>query len=162
MRTTGNVSPFCDACFDEILLNVTAHVAWRRAVERQIAAFSADDDFFATEAARSQFIQSRANRSFASLEPVICRRVNYICAQLDRAHDGLGVAPISFLVGITEISADADRRNGQPLRLTEIIRSRTLEPRAVVRRALSGGTAFRCHDDPDLVNDDCAMTIPAA
>ena len=109
MRAGCDVGPTCDAGLDEVVLDILPHVARRRAVEREIAALGADDNFFTRKTTSAQFAERGANRSFASLKAIIRGRVDYVRAQLDRAHDRFGVAPIGFLVGVSEIGADTDR-----------------------------------------------------
>ena len=108
VRAAHDVGETRDTGLDEIFFHVLPHVAWRRAVKRQVAAFRANYHFFTGKSAAVQFGQCGANRSFAPLKPVIRRGVYYVCAQLDGAHHCFGVTAISFFVGVTQISAQAD------------------------------------------------------
>jgi hypothetical protein len=56
------------------------------------------------------------------LKAIIRGRVDHIRAQFHRAHNRLGVAPISFFIGIAQIGADADRRELQVLRCAKVDR----------------------------------------
>src|SRR3954470_12375827 len=55
VRSAGNVSPRRDACVDEVLFDVTAHVAGRRAIKWQVTTLSANNYFFASKSALLNF-----------------------------------------------------------------------------------------------------------
>ncbi len=133
MRAAGDVAPGCDSRLDEIVFDVPAHVARRRTVKRQVAAFSADHQFVTSKPARLQVSQRRANRSFTSLKAIVRGRVDCIRAQLNRAHDGFRVAPIRLFIRLTKIRSDADGRQGKILRLPKVALGRVFEARAITR-----------------------------
>src|SRR6266498_975231 len=81
VTAADDILPTRYAGFDKRLFNIAANVSRRRAVKRQITTLRADDQFIAREPfGGSQVTQSRADGAFASLKPVVCRRIDYIGA----------------------------------------------------------------------------------
>ena len=110
MTAAHEIFKACDAGFDKCFLDVAPHVAWRRAVKRQIAALRANNDFISREAfVFRQELQRGADGSFTSLEAIVCRCVDDIRARLHCAHHGVGVSGVGFLIRVAEIGADAER-----------------------------------------------------
>jgi len=110
MTATDEVFKRSDTRFHESLIHILGHISRRRAVERQIAAFGADQKVFARDAVLvREYLQRFADRALASLETIICCRVDNVDAKLHGANDCARVTYIRGFICVTEIRADTDR-----------------------------------------------------
>src|SRR6185437_10123570 len=146
VRTARDVTPGRDSCLNEILFDVSPHVMGRRAVERQITTFRADDEFFTREAARLQVSQGCTNRPLASLKSIIGGRIDDVDAQLNGSRHCFRIAAISVFIRLAEIRPDADRGKAQALRFTKMSgRGAVCEALAIARSTFGSGVAVDCH-----------------
>ena len=106
----------------ESLVHILSHISRRRAVERQVSAFRADDELLARNAVLvREYLQGFADGAFASLETIVGGGVDNVDPKLHSANNRARVALISGLVRIAEICADADRRKYESVLIAEVI-----------------------------------------
>ncbi len=91
-----------------------ARVGGVAAVEGEIAALGADDDLVAPELAGGDEGRERASdHAFAPLSAVVGGRVDEVRAETERGRERLGVGGVGRVVGIAEVRAEPERRDGQ-------------------------------------------------
>src|SRR5215213_4076 len=90
--TANDVSKRSNPRLYESLIYIVAHVLRRRAVERQVAAFGANDELFAGDAVLvCEYLQRFANGPFASLKTIVRGGVDEVDAKLHCANDRVRV-----------------------------------------------------------------------
>src|SRR6185503_2967187 len=120
----------------ESLSHILSHTSWRSAVERQVAAFRADDEFFACDAVLArEYLQGGADRAFASLKTVVGSTVDDVDAELHGANDRARVVCIGGCVRVAEIRADPDRGKHKTVLYVEV---------AIGEAFAITGSALRC------------------
>src|SRR5580765_1299748 len=145
MNPSSDFTPRRDPGLDESTFHVLTHIAGWRAIEREVAAFRANDHLVAGKSTTRQLIQRGANYSLASLKAVIRRGVDYVGAQFDCAHDRVAVAAIGFVISIAEVGSGAHRRKPQILLQTKVVWRRVRETFAIARGAFNRRATFQRH-----------------
>jgi hypothetical protein len=97
------------------LEKIVIGIGWHFAVGREVAGFGAHNKPVARAAADFELGQRRANAAFAALKTVINRGIQYVDAAFGGSDDGGGISRIGALVGLTEVCADANRRQDKTL-----------------------------------------------
>src|SRR5258708_39707026 len=139
MTATYKVLEACYASFDKCFLHVGPYIPRRRSIEWQITSLGANHKLVARESVFvRQFGKRGADGAFASLKPVICRRVDHVCSQLHSASNCVRIACVSGFIWIAQICANADRRQQKILLPAEVVFSCTISEAI----AIAGG-AFR-------------------
>src|SRR5262245_47822578 len=120
MATGDDFSDLRYAGRDERRLKIAPNVArWNRIV-RNKATFCRYHDLVTIESPRCELFQGSADGAFASLAAVVNGGVDDITARFDGANDRIVVELVSLRIVIAEISADADGREPQSLRLAKM------------------------------------------
>ena len=101
----GGKNSALNVLVEKILIGIGGHFS----VGSQIARFGAENKLIARIAFRFQLNKCRANAAFATLKPVIDRRVGDVDSVLDGRDDSSGVGSVSAFVRLAEIGADAQR-----------------------------------------------------
>src|SRR5882724_9784204 len=161
MTTGYKVLEACYSGFDKCFLDVSPHVAGRRFIEWQITTLRANYKLVARDSVFvRQFSKRGADGAFASLKPVIRRRVDHVCSQLHSASNSARIASVSGFVWIAQICANADRRQQKILLLVEVVFSCTIsEAIAIASGAFSSGVAGYWHGGD--VNIQCTTMLCA-
>ena len=109
-----------DAGLDVFAIEVVVGIGRHCAVGREVAAFGAEDEFFAGESLLEQVFDGGADAALAALEAIVDGAVDDVDAAFDGAGDAGGVGLIGFVGGRAEIGADADGREDEALGFAEV------------------------------------------
>ena len=96
-----------DARLDVFAKKIFCRFGGHRAVGSEIAAFGADDEFFAGETLCGELLDGCADAAFAALEAVVDGGVDEVDAVFGGGDDCGGVARVDFWIGLAEVGADS-------------------------------------------------------
>src|SRR5579859_3294921 len=87
----------------EILVWICRHFT----VGRKKACLRTENDFLARESLGGKFPQSRANGTFAALQPVVDGGINYVETAFHRSDYGIRVSAVRRLIRFAEVCTNA-------------------------------------------------------
>jgi hypothetical protein len=144
MAPANKVVEVCYAWSYKRFLNVFTDVAGRHAVEWQVSAFCADDEFvsriltcrLAWRVPHQSIVHFVENDSW--------QPSRYVRPEFNSANNRFCVTLISRSIGVAEISANADRTQRQTLLISKMIRGCVWEAVAISIGAFGRGERFDC------------------
>ena len=143
MAARGNILHSKNSALQKLLRKINIRIGGHFSVRRQKSCLGADHDFIATVTFVEKLAQRGAHRALAALKPVIDGGVHHVDTALHRRHDCIHVGAVCGIVGVTQISPDADRRKHQPAAdFAKVSGGRApLKPRRVTQSPLRRGRA---------------------